>query len=114
MIVNLIPSNSQAGTLSNYNFIITLGNAITSNGKLEITFPSVFLMTNTNFACSSNTSTSPQISCAYNSVTRIMQITNIASSPVNSNQQISLTITGITNPLTVGTFPSLRLRTTFQ
>lgn len=34
LLANINPSNLQAGTLSNYNFILTLGNPITADGRL--------------------------------------------------------------------------------
>lgn len=109
---SLSASVLEIGATSVYTLQVTFTNKVTSAGVLYITFPNVFTMASGTFSCTSNASIST--TCNYASSSRTMTVTSISTSGVNSGTTVSLTINGITNPISVGSFQSLSLASTYN
>lgn len=102
----------EIGATSVYTLQVTFTNKISATGKLYVTFPAVFTMSSGSYVCTSNTSASA--SCSYSSSSNTMTVSSISTSGLSSGAVVLITLSGIVNPLSVGSFQSLSLVSTYS
>lgn len=113
LLASLTATVLEIGAPSVYTLLITFTHPITATGYLYVTFPSVFsALTSGSYTCSSNASITT--ACSYSSSNKVMTITSFSSSSVSAGMVISISINGITNPISVGSFQSLSLSSTYS
>jgi hypothetical protein len=64
------------------------------------------------YSCTSNQSSS--VACSYSAANRIMTVNSISQTTISANSSVTLVISGIVNPISVGAFQSLSLMSTFS
>ena len=98
----------EAGKEGSYTFDIKVTRALDSTSIIEIVFPSegFSIPAGSSFACTSGLSPSCSVSCG---TVNTLAISNFISSGIHS--ELTLTVSAVTNPSTVGDFPSLIIST---
>lgn len=89
---------------TSYTFSITIGDALTSTGKIKIKFPSDLIILTSSTSCASITGVgfSSTPFCTFTSIDNSITLTNInSSSSIINAQTFNITISGIQNPSSI-------------
>jgi hypothetical protein len=110
-------TSSVVNVNTSYTFSITINDALTSSGKLKITFPPSLTVLASSSTCASvsGVGLSSTPACAYTAIDNTMTLTSInSSSSIINPQTFNVTIQGIQNPPSTAPTASFTIRTYYM